>query len=52
MDNANPELESGDESDGDTFRGQNADSGIDGKLNYTSMKQAPMSNTDFSTRAD
>ncbi|MGI8788882.1 MAG: hypothetical protein ACR2HG_14160, partial [Pyrinomonadaceae bacterium] len=35
MDNANPELESGDQSNGDTFRGQNADSGTDRKLIYT-----------------
>ena len=35
MDNANPELEFGDESNGNTFREQNADSGTDRKLSYT-----------------
>ena len=35
MDSANPELEFGDELNGDTFRGQNADFGIKRKLNCT-----------------
>lgn len=35
MDNANLELEFGDESNGDTFWGTDANSGADGKLNYT-----------------
>jgi len=51
MDNADTELERGDEPICDTFRGTSADERIRRKLIYTSMKQAPMSNTDSHCRA-
>ena len=42
MDNVNSELEFGDESNGDHFRGTTADSGIDRKLNYTKYLTRPL----------
>jgi len=50
MDNADTELEQSDESIRHTFREQAAEQQFQQQLSYTSMKQAPMSNTDFYCR--
>lgn len=42
MDNVDTELELGDESICDYFRRTNADSGLDGKSNYTKILTAPI----------
>lgn len=47
LDNADTELESGNESNGDHFRGKNADSGTDGKSKYTKFLTAPIISDDF-----